>query len=173
MKEPILSILIILFLALSSCNKPETEPKGVLTNSQIHYDLIGTHNFPRIHFFGRIENISKDSVSVSLEYRSQAGSHLNQFLWFLEDDTLKLISYSFENLREEKVVIPPDSTFRIVLRTGDLAFWDEDKMELSDSTYYKNLLRKHSTEGEIYFIDETGNRILMERKEPFQIIEGY
>jgi len=173
MKENILPILVILFLVLSSCNKPESVPKGVLTNSQIHYDLVGTHNYPRIHFFGRIENFSKDSVKVILENRSQVSSRLNQFLWFLEDDTLKLISYSFDNLREREVMVPPDSSFRIVLRTGDLAFFKENKMELSDSTYYKNMLRKNSNKGEIYFIDETGKRIQMERKESFQIIEGY
>ncbi|WP_020402235.1 hypothetical protein [Gracilimonas tropica] len=173
MKETILPILIILFLALSSCKKSETVPKGVLTNSQIHYDLVGTHNYPRIHFFGRIENFSKDSIKVILENRSQVSSRLNQFLWFLEDDTLQLISYSFDNIGEQKVSIPPDSTFRFVLRTGDLAFWDEDKMELSDSTYYKNMLINNSTKGEIYFVTQTGERILMGRKEPFQIIEGY
>lgn len=173
MKETILPILIILFLALSSCNKPESVPKGVLTNSQIHYDLIGSHNYPRIHFFGRIENLSTDTVKVNFEDRFQVSSHLNQFLWFLENDTLKLISYSFENLGEREVLIPPDSSSRIVLRTGDLAFLDDDKLELSDSTYYKNMLRENSSKGDIYFIDATGKRILMERKEPFQIIEGY
>ena len=166
-------VFIIVFLTLLSCNKHEPEVKGVLTNSQIFYDLIGTHNFPRIQFFGRIENISKDSVNITLEGRHQASSHLNQFLWVLESDTLKLIVNSFHGLSEEKINIPPDSTYRLVLRTGDLAFWDENRMELADSTYYKNLLRKHSTEGKVYFVDKTGNRILMERKEPFHIIEGH
>ncbi|MEP1150934.1 MAG: hypothetical protein ABJH08_04310 [Balneola sp.] len=145
----------------------------MLTNSQIFYDLDGPNSYPRIHFFGRMENSSKDTTNITLENRFQVTSHENQFLWFLESDTLKLIVNSFSGRSEGKFEILPDSTFLLVLVTGYSAFWDENRKELSDSTFYKNLLRKSSTEGKIYFVEESGNRILMERKEPFHIIEGY
>lgn len=171
--KAITPLLIILFLSLLSCSKYDSGQKGVLTNSQIFYDLIGTHNYPRIHFFGRIENSSKDTVNITLENRFQVASHLNQFLWFQESETLKLMANSFSGRSEGKIEILPDSAFRLVLVTGNSAFWNENRKELSDSTFYKNLLRKRSIEGKIYFVDESGNRILMERKDSFQIIEGY
>jgi len=169
-KSSIFLLIIFLFVA---CQVEEKQLEGVLTNSQTFYNLEGTHNYPRINFYGRLTNSTNSAINLKFEDRAYNSSQLDQFIWVLEKDTLNLLCYSLNEVSDQEVKIEPDSVVQIGLRTDLLDFWDEEKNELSDSTYYKNLLKSYSEKGKIYFINNDGELILMKRKSPFRIIEGY
>ena len=163
---------MVLFFSLA-CQVEKRSLEGIITNAQTFYTLEGSHNYPRIHFYGQLKNYSNSSINLDFENRAHSSSQLNQFIWVIEKDTLNLLCYNLNDDSEQQVDIDPDSIAQFGLRTNLLDFWNQERNEISDSTYYKKLLKGYSEKGTIYFIDNNGKLILMNRKSPFHIVEGF
>ncbi len=166
------SILFLITFFVAGC-KNKQGVNGHISNSQISINLVGSHSYPTIYFYGQINNTSSSPLKINYENRALSSSQFEQFYWTVDNDTLQLLNYHPDNpLDDEAATILPDSGISIALRPPLLHFFEGDKNQLSDSTYYKKVLEKYSEKGTIYFIDRNNNWVPLKRKNTYKTLQG-